>query len=274
MWKARSHPKVLQVFQHLWGTNELLASFDSINVLRPGKHTVSTDDWLHCDQAPLRKGVACIQGIINMVDVGPDTGTLLVKDGSHVAHEPFFATASKLSPEEKSRTGDFYKLHPEERKFYEQYAALPLTAKAGSRFLWDSRTAHQNVMPANTNKWRHVVYCCYQPRSLATTADLQLKKQAWDEHRMTTHWPANNVHIFPKIGPGYFTIDKNDSATQEAYRKRLDKFKVGKAQVNVPAIVPKLAGVEPYEDHEMQTSKRLIGMSSDELEAIIAASCS
>ena len=44
--------------------------------------------------------------------------------------------------------------------------------------------------------------------------------------QMTTHWPANNVHIFPKIGPGYFTIDKNDSATQEAYRKRLDKFKV------------------------------------------------
>ena len=64
-----------QVFQHLWGTNELLSSFDSINVLRPGKHTVSTDDWLHCDQAPLRKGVACIQGIMNMVDGGPDTGT-------------------------------------------------------------------------------------------------------------------------------------------------------------------------------------------------------
>ena len=49
---------------------------------------------------------------------------------------------------------------------------------------------------------------------------------------------------------------------------------VGKARVNVPAIVPKLAGVEPYEDHEMQTSKRLIGMRCDELEAIIAASCS
>lgn len=35
---------------------------------------VSTNDWLHCDQAPHRKGVACIQGLVNMVDVGPHTG--------------------------------------------------------------------------------------------------------------------------------------------------------------------------------------------------------
>lgn len=37
----------------------------------------------------------------------------------------------------------------QERKFYEKYEAMPLSAKAGSLFLWDSRTAHQNVMPGN-----------------------------------------------------------------------------------------------------------------------------
>lgn len=68
------HDLSLQIFQHIWGTTELLSSFDSINVLRPGSHVVSTDDWLHCDQAPHRKGLACIQGLVNMVDVGPDTG--------------------------------------------------------------------------------------------------------------------------------------------------------------------------------------------------------
>ena len=47
---------------------------------------------------------------------------------------------------------------------------------------------------------------------------------------------------------------------------------VGKARNNVPAIVPKLAGVEPYEAGEVQTSKPLIGMSADELKAIAAAS--
>lgn len=64
----------MQVFEALWGTNELLSSFDSINILKPGQHESSTDGWLHVDQAPLRKGVTCIQGLLNMVDVGPETG--------------------------------------------------------------------------------------------------------------------------------------------------------------------------------------------------------
>ena len=64
----------MQVFEALWGTNELLSSFDSINILKPGQHESSQDGWLQVDQAPLRRGVACIQGLVNMVDVGPETG--------------------------------------------------------------------------------------------------------------------------------------------------------------------------------------------------------
>lgn len=44
------------MFEALWGTNELLSSFDSINILRPGEHESSQDSWLHVDQAPLRRG--------------------------------------------------------------------------------------------------------------------------------------------------------------------------------------------------------------------------
>ena len=73
-----------QVFQELWGTNELLSSFDSINVLPPSAATgiaPDTASWLHTDQAPLRKGLFCIQGIMNMVDVGPDTtGAALLRN--------------------------------------------------------------------------------------------------------------------------------------------------------------------------------------------------
>ena len=66
----------LQIFEKLWGTNELLSSFDSINVTAPSaKSGVAHDtrSWLHVDQAPLRRGFFCVQGIVNMVDVGPDT---------------------------------------------------------------------------------------------------------------------------------------------------------------------------------------------------------
>jgi hypothetical protein len=59
------------VFAELYGTNELLSSFDSINLMAPG--TDASGGWLHVDHAPLKKGCQCIQGLINMVDVGPDT---------------------------------------------------------------------------------------------------------------------------------------------------------------------------------------------------------
>jgi hypothetical protein len=64
------------VFSELYGTNELLSSFDSINLMVPG--TDASGGWLHVDHAPLKKGCQCIQGLINMVDVGPDTTGVLV----------------------------------------------------------------------------------------------------------------------------------------------------------------------------------------------------
>ena len=54
----------MQVFEKLWGTNELLSSFDSINCLPPSSATGAPNDqtsWLHADQAPLRRGFFCIQ---------------------------------------------------------------------------------------------------------------------------------------------------------------------------------------------------------------------
>lgn len=56
----------------------------------------------------------------------------------------------------------------------------------------------------NTDKWRHVVYVCYQPRSLATERDLALKREAYNDRRVTTHWPAMNVKLFPKEGNSYY----------------------------------------------------------------------
>ena len=60
----------------------------------------------------------------------------------------------------------------------------------------------QNTVPALTDHWRQVVYACYQPRSFAREEDICLKAQAWEEYRVTTHWPARNVHLFPKSQPG------------------------------------------------------------------------
>jgi len=84
-----------------------------------------------------------MQGLVNMVDVGPDTtGTLLVKDKSHEGHAPFFETACKLSRAEMVATTDHYQLKPHELPFFDAYESMGLHGKAGSVFLWDSRTIH------------------------------------------------------------------------------------------------------------------------------------
>ena len=84
-----------------------------------------------------------VQGLVNMVDVGPDTtGTLLVKDKSHEGHAPFFETACTLSRAEMAATPDHYQLKPQELPFFDSYETMGLRGKAGSVFLWDSRTIH------------------------------------------------------------------------------------------------------------------------------------
>jgi hypothetical protein len=62
---------LLQIFAALWGTNELLSSFDSVNVMAPG--TSPSRSWLHTDQRPTAQGLTCIQALVNLVDVSEDT---------------------------------------------------------------------------------------------------------------------------------------------------------------------------------------------------------
>ena len=59
MWRVRGHPRIVEVFAELYGTNELLSSFDSINMIRPGSN--AEGGWLHVDQAPNKRGLRCIQ---------------------------------------------------------------------------------------------------------------------------------------------------------------------------------------------------------------------
>lgn len=55
-WEARTEPKVVEIFEKLWGTNELLCSFDGLNISLPNRKDLNWSPWPHCDQNPERKG--------------------------------------------------------------------------------------------------------------------------------------------------------------------------------------------------------------------------
>lgn len=64
------------------GTDALLSSFDSVNIMRPPAVATPGRDlrsepppsWWHTDQAPRKAGLECIQGLLNLSDVGPHAG--------------------------------------------------------------------------------------------------------------------------------------------------------------------------------------------------------
>jgi hypothetical protein len=55
-WEGRTEPTVIDVFEKLWGTRELITSFDGMNISMPNRTDISWSPWPHCDQNPRRKG--------------------------------------------------------------------------------------------------------------------------------------------------------------------------------------------------------------------------
>jgi hypothetical protein len=54
-WEARTEPAIVDIFEKLWETKELIASFDGVNIFPPRKD-LNWSAWPHCDQNPQRKG--------------------------------------------------------------------------------------------------------------------------------------------------------------------------------------------------------------------------
>jgi hypothetical protein len=62
-WEARSEPAVIDIFEKLWETKELLCSFDGLNISLPRRKDLNWSPWPHCDQNPNRKGYVSIHSI-------------------------------------------------------------------------------------------------------------------------------------------------------------------------------------------------------------------
>lgn len=90
-WEARMEPGVIDIFEKLWKTNELLCSFDGFNITLPRQKDLKWSPWPHCDQSPHRKGMQCVQGLMNYQPNGPDDGGLIVMHGSSKLFDQFFA---------------------------------------------------------------------------------------------------------------------------------------------------------------------------------------
>jgi ectoine hydroxylase-related dioxygenase (phytanoyl-CoA dioxygenase family) len=194
MWEARMEPKILEAFAKIWGTDELLVSFDALNITLPNrKDRPAQKPWPHVDQSPMRRGLHCVQGIINLSHAGPEDGALMVFPKSNTVTEGFFDAETDPSTWEQKDIRLFSK---EEIQWFADRGMKPLKvlAEPGDLIVWDSRTVHWGGEPTiNSNTIRTVIYASYAPVQLASEETLKRKKEALETFRATTHWPHENI---------------------------------------------------------------------------------
>ena len=194
MWDARLEPGVLQAFAAIWGTNELLASFDSLNITLPNRRDIPRKGaWEHVDQSPLKRGRHCVQGILNLSPSGPEDGGLVVYPGSHRLSEAFFDTQTDRAAWNPL---DRFLFDEAQLAWFKARGSPPVKvcADVGDLIVWDSRTIHYGAEPTERSQQiRTVIYAAYTPARMASAEQLTLKREAFSRFGGTTHWPHDNI---------------------------------------------------------------------------------
>lgn len=227
-------PAIIERFEELWGTKELLASFDTFNITLPGRKDIDFTPWPHCDQAPERKGLACVQGLLNLTPAGPKDGGLLLMVGSSKLFEKFFEENPARAREAVDpKFFDAYSFNEKEIEWFKAHGChqIKVNVDPGDLVLWDSRTIHHVALP-ETDTIRTVIYTCFAPVALAKPEDVEFKAQLFKRWETTTHWPHCNIW-----GHGKAQVNgKRDPLERD---EPLEKPELTDQ-------VLKLAGVKPY----------------------------
>ena len=210
-WSIRLQTK--HVFAQLWGTHELLSSVDNVAIGRPpedGEEDFHREGqhWLHCDQGPRRKGLHCYQGAVYLEHCGEDDWTFYVLEKSHDLFERFYKESEHALVERKDDPlWRLRHLNDEDLKWYLDQGSVPrrIAVPKGGMILWDSRLIHSNARPLRNRKhagrWRYVVFVSMAPAAWATPEDLQIKRDAYNNLKMTTHWPCFGTGVHPQQPP-------------------------------------------------------------------------
>ncbi|CAK7220273.1 hypothetical protein SCUCBS95973_004103 [Sporothrix curviconia] len=193
-WKE---PGVVGAYSKLWGTDNLLVSFDGMNMTIPQEKLPQTEPWPHIDQNPRREGLVCAQGIINFAPNGPRDGGLIVVKGSHRKVGDFFRKNPSIIDRVTWGPKEWFGFSSEEVAWFQDQGCevVKVCAGPGDLIIWDSRTIHYNALP-ETDQIRSIVYACYGPASVASKETIQKKKELFEKRKGT---PFSDVVETPQV---------------------------------------------------------------------------
>lgn len=196
LWYLRALPKVQQVFADLWGTPDLVPSFDGACVFRPYGHhrswKATRRNWNHVDQAQRKRGLHCVQGLITLKDATIKTGGLVVVPQSHRFHEDI------LTRYPGTGSWNFIGLKQNDPVLTEGESRPRLVcAEAGDLILWDSRTVHCSTQPLvedqgllrSNDLIRAVAYVSMTPAAWCSDEVVIQRSAAFERAVTCSHWP-------------------------------------------------------------------------------------
>lgn len=192
LWYLRTRPAVRLAFARVWGTDELLTSFDGFNIFLPWHHGFrrTMSGWLHADQGHRKQGLHAVQGFVALTAQDSSTGGLLVVPGSHHLHQTWVTEASP------GTDGDFVRVLGGAARPLHQLPRRLVSCQPGDLVLWDSRCIHCNTPAMEQPRsqkgqlLRVSAYICMVPRSSATAENLQARRVAYERGMSCNHWPV------------------------------------------------------------------------------------
>jgi hypothetical protein len=192
-WDIRQYPKVVDVFAHIWKTQQtdMVTSFDGVTANLPPEITGiwPSDDngFFQADQSIKKLGFRCVQGLVTLYPIRKGDATIQIVEGSHKYHDLVMECDSSLKYNGKECDGDV--------GFYIERGCKIFNVKAdiGSIILWDSRTLHTYIPPQKGRpvpNFQLMTKVCMVPRSTFTPKQIEKKKNAMEKLYATTHWPC------------------------------------------------------------------------------------
>lgn len=241
-WYIRSVPAVHRSFAAIWGTDDLLVSFDGMALWRPTTldpawKTNQGAAWLHVDQnAQLRPGFHCAQGMVSLLPMDPSTGGNVLVPGSHIDHFPAIPRtyADRFAKLPKGIDHFRFPVNDPHLNGVQMSHVEP-----GDMLIWDSRIVHCSSPGIEAPKegkplalTRAISLVCMMPRELTSAEVLQWRKtKALEDRVSTTNWTDRIVNI--DEAPNIKAVKARDDArgivkpplpALTAYQKRLVGF--------------------------------------------------
>ena len=181
-WFSRTNEKVIEAFSKVYGTEDLVVSFDGIGYVPQGSKR-RDNFWMHTDQAPNSLGFKSVQGVLSFTD--NFTNTFKCIKGSHLLHQAYF---SKNQVTKAKQSKNWYPLPSKENwsEFEGGYHETVVPLKKGDLLLFDSRLFHQNSQGGSEE--RLVQYLAYLPKSMRSENQRQKRLTYFNERRTTSHW--------------------------------------------------------------------------------------